>query len=64
MVTAVCEAHPAVRRHWLWGAELPLSRALFDVGDVENLTDSWVLVTHMRRGCPLVEASFTPNTLE
>eukprot|EP00975_Prorocentrum_lima_P042634 8955483-Prorocentrum_lima.AAC.1 len=36
MVTAVLEGHPAIRRDWLWGADLPFTRALFDVGDVET----------------------------
>eukprot|EP00975_Prorocentrum_lima_P056309 11807997-Prorocentrum_lima.AAC.1 len=56
LVAAVLEGHPAIRRDWLWGADLPFSRALYDVGDVESLTDSWVLITHMQPGRPLVEA--------
>eukprot|EP00975_Prorocentrum_lima_P012797 2709906-Prorocentrum_lima.AAC.1 len=44
--------------------ELPFHRTLFDDGDVDRVTEAWVLVTHFEEGRALVEASATPNTLE
>eukprot|EP00975_Prorocentrum_lima_P011016 2341826-Prorocentrum_lima.AAC.1 len=63
-VKAVLEGHPRTRRDWQWEVDLPFRQTLFDDGDIDLVTEAWVMVTNIEEGRPLVEASATPNTLE
>eukprot|EP00975_Prorocentrum_lima_P028172 5922304-Prorocentrum_lima.AAC.1 len=42
-VTAVYEAHPATRADWCHERDLPFSRELYEAGEVDFVTEAWVV---------------------